>query len=224
MTVRFVAWHRFFTFLFLVPLFLVSLPLAAHAAGHDVALVTALSGKVVRIEGGRREPLQAFVKLRQGDFLALEEGARIELVFFSSRRQEDWRGTGRLEIAEDGGRGLGLEPPAQKTLPDVMVRQMAKTPALDSQGRAGVVRLRAFATPEALARLENDYRRMRMEVARNDLNPEIFLLASLLEMRQADRLEAALSDLQMSHQGNTEAGLLVSLYRRALKDLREGGQ
>lgn len=206
-------------------LFCFGLPLpAAASSGNDVALVTALEGKVQRIVGKNRQPLQSFVKLKQGDFLSLEGDARIQIVFFTSRRQEAWQGSGRLEVAAVGGNGLGLADPQVKVLPEVLVRQIAKTPALDSQGRAGVVRLRAIATTEMLAKLENDYKRLRMEASRDDLNPEIFFLAGLLEMRHLDRLEGALTDLQMSYPGNVEAGLLVALYQKTLKNMRESGK
>lgn len=200
-----------------------SLP-ATASSGNDVALVTALEGKVERIVGKVRQPVQSFVKLKQGDFLALEGDARIQIVFFASRRQEAWQGGGRLEVAAVGGNGLGLAEPQVKVLPEVLVRQIAKTPALDSQGRAGVVRLRAIATTEVLAKLDNDYKRLRMEADRDDLNPEIFLLAGLLETRQLDRLEGVLNDLQLSHPSNPEAGLLVALYKKALKNMRESGK
>ncbi|MEW6163669.1 MAG: hypothetical protein AB1642_01260 [Pseudomonadota bacterium] len=196
----------------------------ASAPEESVALITALEGSAYRIDGKGRQPLQAFVKLKQGDFLALDGESRLQLVFFTSRRQELWRGSGRLEITAAGGRGLGLAEPQVKMLPEVLVKQIAKTPALDSQGRAGVVRLRAIATPEALSKLDNDYKRLRMEATRDDLNPEIFLLASLLEMRQFERLQQALDELKMSRPGNMEAGLLVALYKKSLKNLRDSGQ
>lgn len=196
----------------------------SHAAGAEVALITSLDGQVSLVSASGRQPVQAFVKLKQGDMLALDGGSHVQVVFFESKRQESWGGGGRLEISADQGKGWGLPEPQVKILPAVLVKQISKTPALDSQGRAGAVRLRAIATTEALAKLDEDYKRMRMETVRDDLNPEMFLFASLLEMRQYDRLEQAMSDLKTSHPGNTEAGVLVSLYQKTLKNMRESGK
>lgn len=192
--------------------------------GGDAALVTALDGTVNRLTAAGREPVQAFVKLKPGDKLALEGNARIQLVFFESKRQESWNGSGSLEIAAAEARGAGLPAPQVKTLPDILVRQIAKTPALDSQGRAGVVRLRAIPTPEALAKLDQNYQQLRKEADKDDLNPELFLLVGLLEMRQIDRIEQVLADLQATHPGNMEAKVLVALYQKTLKNLRESGK
>jgi len=192
--------------------------------GGDAALVTALDGTVHRLSTAGREPVQAFVKLKPGDKLALEGNARIQLVFFESRRQESWNGSGSLEIAAVEGKSRDLAPPQVKTLPAILVKQIAKTPALDSQGRAGVVRLRAIPTPEALAKLDQNYRQLRQETDKDDLNPELFLLVGLLEMRQLDRIEQVLADLQAMHPGNLEAKVLVALYQKTLKNLRESGK
>jgi hypothetical protein len=192
--------------------------------GGDAALVTALDGTVNRLTAAGREPVQAFVKLKPGDKLTLESNARIQLVFFESKRQESWGGSGSLEIASAEAKGSGLPAPQVKTLPDILVRQIAKTPALDSQGRAGVVRLRAIPTPEALAKLDQNYQQLRQGAEKDDLNPELFLLVGLLEMRQLDRIEQVLADLQATHPGNMEAKVLVALYQKTLKNLRESGK
>lgn len=209
----------------LLPILLLWAVLAQAAyPGGETALVTKLEGTVNRITAAGKQPVEAFVKLKEGDQLTLEGNARIQLVFFASKRQESWSGSGNLDITAQEGKGTGLSEPQVKTLPEVLVKQIAKTPSLDSQGRAGVVRLRAIATPDALAKLENNYKQLRQETAADDLNPELFLLAGLLEMRQIERVEQVLSDLQASHPGNMEAKVLVALYQKTLKNLRESGK
>lgn len=193
----------------------------AMAANEEVALVTALEGRVGRVTAAGPQPMQVFVKLKQGDLLAIERGARIQMVFFDNGRQEQWSGIGRLEISRGAGKGYGLQEPQVKILPAVLVKQIAKTPSLDSQGRAGAVRLRAIATPEALEKLENDYKRLRMESVRDDLNPELFLLAGLMEMRHLDRIEQILHDLKSLRPGNMEVAVLASLYEKTLRNIRE---
>jgi hypothetical protein len=204
-----------------VLLVLLTASLLAHASSEHL-LVTALQGEVAR--EGSQEPVQAFVKLKSGDRLQLKNGARVKLVFFESRRQEIWAGSGRLWLTASKGESDVLPEPQVKVLPEAMVKQIAKTPSLDSQGRAGVVRLRSISTPEALSKLDGDYKRMRMETVAADLNPEIFLLSGLLEMSQFERIEQVLNQMKASHPNNMEAQVLASLYKKTLKDKRDSGR
>lgn len=193
---------------------------ASHAA-NDVALVTAVQGKVSRTSSSGPSELEAFVKLKRGDLLQLEKGSTLRLVYFESGRQESWNGDGKLEIVATESKGIGLTNPEVKVLPTILVKQIAKTPSLDSQGRAGVMRLRSIPTTKAIAQLEQEYAQMRKISDPGDMNPEIFLLSGLFEMRALDRVEAVLGELQESRKNEMEARVLVSLYRKALKDVKE---
>lgn len=190
-----------------------------HASG-DVALVTGLQGKVTRSVTAGPGTIEAFVKLKQGDVLRLEKGSSIKLVYFEGGRQEIWSGEGRLDIAGTESKGSGLSAPEVKMLPSVLVKQIAKTPSLDSQGRAGVMRLRAVSGPGALSSLEAEYDRMRVELGRNDLNADIFLLAGLLELREFDRVEVILEGIPTRYPNNPDARMLVALYSKALSSSR----
>lgn len=185
------------------------------------ALVTAREGPVFRVIGGEKKPLEAFERVTAGEVLALDN-ARVTLVFFLTAREETYRGSGRLEINPGEGRPWGLAPPEVKKLPDFLVKQIAKTPTLVAQGRAGVTRLRAIATADALARVEETYRRLRLEAAANDLNPEMYRLSALFELRAYDAVESALRDLELSRPRNEEAKVLIALYRKALKNAPRG--
>lgn len=211
-------WRNCFSFVVLLVF-----PVLAMAAG-EVALVTALQGTVSRVLAQGRQPVEAFVKLKQGDLLALESGARLQIVYFSSGRQETWGGGGRLEIGGDQGMPFGLGNPGVKVLPPAMVKQIAKTPTLDSQGRAGMTRLRSLGAGESVASIENTYKRMRMEADRSDLAPELYLLSSMFELREFERVEQVLMDLQGSRPGNPEVKLLVGLYQKAMRNAREAGR
>lgn len=206
-------------------LFLLTSAVARAAPASDVGvLITASEGIVVRVDQELRGSVPAFVKLKTGDRLSLGENARLKLVYFASARQETWAGKGVLEIGEQQGSSSGLPPPEVKILPEILARQIAKTPTLDSQGRAGVVRLRSIPTPDALAKLDGDYRRLRMEAVASDLNPELFLLSGLLEMRQLERIDQVLAFLNTAHAGNPEAKVIAALYRKATRNLRESGK
>jgi hypothetical protein len=201
---------------------LLMLPLACavRAANIDVALVTALDGGVARVAEQGAQPVQNFVKLKQGDVLSLEKGARLQITYFEGGRQETWSGAGRLEVAKSESKATGLAAPQVRQLPAVMVRQIARTPALDVHGRGGVTRLRAIATAEKIASLENTYAKLKSEAAPDDLNPEFYRLSGFFEMRDLERVEAILADLQKQRGSDPQAKLLVSLYKKALKDAR----
>lgn len=192
----------------------------AFAAG-DTALVTAVEGNVTKVAPGSPAPLKAFAKLKHGDLLNLDKAARLQVVYFDNGRQETWSGGGRLEITKVGGVPAGLAEPQVRTLPPLMVKQIAKTPALDSQGRAGMMRLRAVGATQDPAKVDENYRRMRQEAAPEDLNPELYLLSSLLELREFDRLQQALADLQKNRPGDRQAAALAALYDDALRAARQ---
>lgn len=196
----------------LIALFLTG---AVHAA-PDAALVTSLQGKVMR--GGASAPLESFVRLQTGDELTLERDTLLQITYFESGRQETWTGAGRLSVGtaeSKADEGLAV---AVKQIPMVIVKQLARTPAIDSQGRAGVIRLRAIATPQAIAKVEANYQQMRANAAREDLNPELYLLSGMFELRQLDRVEETLASLNQTRPKDPEVKLIASLYRRAIKD------
>lgn len=197
--------------------------LVAPAAAQDDrgALVTALEGKAYRIKGTEKKPVEVFERLDAGELLALEE-ARLTLVFFATGRQEVHWGNGRLEIGPGEGRSPDLAAPEVKQLPAFMVRQIGRTPLLVAQGRAGVTRLRAIPTPDAIARIDETYKRLRMEAAAGDLNPDLYRLSALFEIKAYDAVGSALRDLELSRPGHGEARLLITLYRKALRNVQGG--
>lgn len=213
-----------FSILRLLAVLLLAGPAVSAPADSGVALVTAVDGKVSRLASAGPEAVQPFIKLKPGELLALENGARIRIIYFASKRQESWSGTGKLEITATESKGQGLADPQVKVLPDVLVKQIARTPSLDNQGRVGMVRLRSIGTPDAVAKLETGYKQLRAEAATDDLNPEIYLLAGLLELRQLDQLEKTLAELQAAYPGSMETKVLVALYQKTLKNLRESGK
>ncbi|MFN3884592.1 MAG: hypothetical protein ACK4Q4_07540 [Rhodocyclaceae bacterium] len=195
-------------------------PFLAQAQEDRGALITALEGKATLIKGMEKRPLAAFERLEANDLVVLEQG-KITLVFFLTGRQETWQGTGRIELGPGEGKGDGLPAPEAKTLAPFLVRQIAKTPTLLAQGRAGATRLRAIATPEAIAKVEDTYKRLRKEAAADDLAPEMYRLSALFEMKAYDMLDVAVRELEVSRPSHSEAKLLANLYRKALKNALE---
>ena len=198
---------------FLVLLCAAAVPTLAQDA-PDVALVTDVQGQAARLTPQGQQALPAFVKLQRGDKLALAKG-RLQIVYFANGRQEVWTGSGRLEILDDESRATGLPAAEVKTLPNVIVRQIARTPSLDSQGRAGTVRLRSIPPADATAQLENNYRELRAQTPADDLTPEIFLLAGLSVLSQSERIDAVIKELQRTRPNDARVADLVRLYQPA---------
>lgn len=187
----------------------------------EVALVMSVQGRVVRLAEAAPVPVEAFVKLKDGDRLSLEKDSRLQVVYFENGRRETWSGPGGLEMAVREGKPGGLPDPEVKLLPLVMARQLARTPTLDSQGRGGVTRLRSVPGQDAVSKLQSTYQDLRSRAEPDDLGPEMFLLSGLFELRELDEVEKLLGDLQQVQAKTPEAALLIALYRKAVKNARD---
>jgi hypothetical protein len=201
----------------LLALLLLGMVSLGRAATEDVALVTAVTGSVQRLGGNSQGVLEPFVRLKQGDVLRLEGKASVRLIFFESRREESWQGEGRIEIGSTRGQASGLAEPHVRILPEPVARQIAKTPSPDNPVRAAAGRMRSIEMGEGgLAKLNSAYSRLRKDAAADDINPEIFLLAGLFELREFGRVEQTLKELSDSRPGNMEVAVLGSLYKKAI--------
>jgi len=189
-----------------------------------VAMITAFQGTVNLLTPQGIQALQPFSRLQRGDQLAVDSPA-LKLIYFDSGRQEIWQGKGRIEILATESRGLGFFEPDVKILPALMVRQIGKTPSPDALQHASSMRSRSIGAGagNSIEKIENSYRRMRMEAVQDDLNPELFLLSALFEMREIDRVEQVLSDLRASRPTDREARIVIALYQKAVKNFKQGG-
>ncbi|HEX4327268.1 MAG TPA: hypothetical protein VH105_10635, partial [Burkholderiales bacterium] len=169
---------------------------APAAAADIIALVTKVEGDVA-LTGPKDQPLtQPFIKLREADVLRLGVGAALTLTFFESGRQENWKGPGSIKLAADQSQPAGGAPVLNvKQLPVSLVRQLARTPAPDTDGNVGMLRLRSIPTAEALGKLEKNYNDLKAAAAPGDRDPDLYLLSGLFELHEYDRLEKELARL-----------------------------
>lgn len=194
----------------------------AAAQGHEeMAMITALQGSVALISVQGTNPVQPFSKLKQGDLLLLEGPALLKLIYFNSSRQETWRGHGKIEILEREGKGGGLPIPEIVILSRQVVKQIAKTPS-ESKIPKSTMKLRSLSTENSIDRIEESYRNMRREAVHGDLNPELYLLSALFEIREIDKVEEVLADLRATRPADQEARVVIALYQKAVKNLKEG--
>jgi len=185
------------------------------------ALVTQATGTLTRGSTESGQHVEAFSRLREGDQVSLNPSSRLRLVYFPNGRQETWSGNGRLVIGSEASKASGRLDAQVVQLPDILVRQIAKTPSADGQARAGMTRLRAIASTEQINKIENTYKQLRSQAKDDDLNPEMYLLASYLEMRELDRVEQIMQDLRARRSNDLQALALLGVYQRAVREARE---
>lgn len=188
----------------------------------EAALVTALKGEVVFEDGkGGKTPLQAFIKLHDGDLLQLGDAARLQITYFQSARQETWLGPGNIEIgAVESKAAMGQFRPQIQQLSLQLTEQLAKTPASDSRGKIAALRTRSIAPLASLEQVQRAYREMRAKADSSDHNPELYLLSAYFELKEYDRLRNILGQLDGNFPGDLEIKILKSLYSKAINNAK----
>lgn len=196
---------------------LLSAPFAALA--QQGAIITVLQGGVTVEQGAPApKPAVAFQKLQTGDRVQLAADAVLQLVYFANGRQETWRDRARIEIGEEASNAAaGAAPASVKQLPQMLVRQLVKTPTADRSGKVGAVRLRAVVPPDALQRLEKNYAELRAQTESSDRTPELYLLAGLFEQKEYERIEALLAAWQRSQPVDPALLAISDHYRAAMR-------
>lgn len=206
-------------FKWLMVIFLFS---SAGVWAGEAALVTALRGEIGIDNGsGIKAPLQAFIKLHDGDTLQLGETARLRIVYFQGARQEIWLGPGNIQIGATESKAVAetLRPQAQQ-LPLQLSKQLSKTPTIDSRGKVAVLRTRAIAPPVGLEQAQQTYQEMRAKADANDRNPELYLLSAYFELKEYERIRGLLTQLDGSNPGDMEIKVLKSLYLKAINNAK----
>jgi len=193
---------------------LIFLSAEALALSMDVGMLTQVQGAVTLAgekESGKAAP--AFTKVRAGDKLTLSQGARLQLVYFDGGRQETWQGSGQLEVGTSESKSATLKPEV-KQLPDILVKQLVKSPSPDVKNRAGMIMMRAIATPQDIKAFEDNYAAMRKEMAPTDFTPELYLLSGLFEHKEYQRIKEVLADLNAKHPDNSDVKAMAEHYGR----------
>lgn len=201
--------------------------LSFGALAAEVGLVTAVSGKVkLQEDKAVASELKPFVKVRERDQLLMDGSSRLQVVYFEGGRQETWQGgPGVLEVGNGSSRTLqGSLQPEIKTLPAILVKQLSKTPSPDGNVKSGMIRMRSIPPSEKLETIEKNYEEMRKQADSKDLNPELYLLASYLELREFDKLENVLRQINEKGSGEQDLAALNMLYSRAVRKAKNAGK
>ena len=204
--------------------------LAALIAGlSSFACAQAPSAMVLSVEGdvsvkvqGKPTKLEAFTRLLEGDRVELGKTAKLNMIYTRSSRQETWTGPGAILAGNAESTAVNGKPQLEaKQLPAKVAQMMAHTPASDSTGKAGMVRLRAIAQPDELASLEKTYQDLRTSSPANDRNPEVYFLAGLFKLGEYDRLRNELSNFEQQYRADESIQLLGKLYSRAINNIAQ---
>ena len=207
--------------------------LAALIAGlSSFACAQAPSAMVLSVEGdvsvkvqGKPTKLEAFTRLLEGDRVELGKTAKLNMIYTRSSRQETWTGPGAILAGNAESTAVNGKPQLEaKQLPAKVAQMMAHTPASDSTGKAGMVRLRAIAQPDELASLEKTYQDLRASSPANDRNPEVYFLAGLFKLGEYDRLNQEISAMQQQNPGDESIKLLAKLYARSVDNARRNSR
>jgi len=186
-----------------------------HAEGY----ITQVSGDTHYIgRSNTREALKPFVRLKSGSEVQLGAKAKLQVLYLSNGRQENWIGPARFIVEDAESHALDGAPTQAKILPKNVLAMLDKSSTTIGalQNRQGMIRVRSLSslrTEEVLA----DYRRMRPQFAEDDITPELYLLGRLDEIKAYDAMSTALEGIRMRLPGNVEAGQLLENYTAVMQ-------
>ncbi|WP_269532791.1 hypothetical protein [Chitinimonas sp. BJYL2] len=207
----------------LIALLLVPASLTTHAAesAEKAILVTQAEGDVQLGGKQKGKRLEAFSQLYLGDRLDLGKGARLQIAWTGSGRQETWQGPVSLQIkAESASSQPATVTPQVKQLPAVIRQALLKTPAVVSEVKqlSGVLYIRSGTLAEALSDARNNYAMLRKDAPESDLTPEIYLFTRLVELRQYQEARKVLEDAKAKQPGNAEIAAMANQLNAQLGD------
>ena len=79
-----------------------------------------------------------------------------------------------------------------------------------------------ISSKEKTEAAEKEYAQLRSQTEAGDRNPDLYLLASYLELREYDKLESFLKELNEKSPADSELASLTDLYTRAINELKSG--
>lgn len=191
---------------------------AGTIAANDAALMTRAQGKV-NIANPQYRPATTYSKLREGERVVMDNGAEVQLVYFSSNQLETWSGKKVFVIGKEFSKAIEGNPDQIKTLPLGVVKQLTKFADNKEDGviqgtRYGMVRLRIDReSQKKLA--EAEYQRLKNEGVGSVL-PVIYLADRLYELRLDKELIELLNQTNAEQPQNEELQALTKYYRELI--------
>jgi hypothetical protein len=209
-------------------LLLLLAPLMAGAAEREDAMVTLAQGEILHHSGDSKGvPARTFMKVRAGDQFTLSSNARLQLTYLQSGRQEIWQGAAKLQAGTVESRAISsTNPPEIKRLPEVLLKQLAKSPGAinNMKNRTGMILVRAIPYEKKLAELRDNYQTLRSQAGPEDITPELYLVSAYFEMKQYAELKTALEEMRRRQPDNPEIENLYVQYTQAISEMEKRGK
>ena len=181
-------------------------------AQADIALVDLVTGDVTY--GSPRARVTAYMKVREGDRFTVARGAQVRLIYFRNALQEHYAGPGSFTASATGGYLHTGAKPEVKNVPAVVPGRLARIPELVRHARLGGVALRGKPKPrpdDALLRTTRaDYDRLRRDATGDDITPELFLFAALVEYHRYDEMAQLAGEMLRKQPNNEEVKTLAA--------------
>jgi hypothetical protein len=191
-------------------------PLAWAADAPEVGLITQAGGAVQVVEsGGNPAPAVSFAKLKTGAKVIVGAEAKFQVVYLNSGRQETWAGAAELEVGDTASKPIKASKlPAVKQLPPMILKGLTQAPVMiaDMRSRQGMIRVRAVGDWSKAEDAEKNYKMLRAQAAADDITPELFLLATLSELKLFDKMKSPLEEMLTRQPNNDEIKALHALY------------
>jgi hypothetical protein len=195
---------------------------AALAQPADVGLVNLVSGAVTfSSPGAPPRPVQAFMKLRDGDQVAVAAGGEMRVVFFASGRQERWAGPAGFRAGPDASVPISGAPAEVTQLPAAVQQRIARVPVLTQYAKLGGIRVRGAARPKApsaeqqaaVSEARATYEQLRKEAGAEDITPELYLYSALHEFLLYEDMKAVVEEMLRRQPENEDVKALAEWVR-----------
>ena len=185
-------------------------------ASAQVAMLTQVTGDVKVAGGDGSRSAVPFLKVNDGDTLTLVGGARVQMVYLSSGRQEIWNGAGPVKVGT--AQSTSSLTPQASQVPALILRQLEKTPAVGQHGKTGMVMLRSLDDLGAADQLEKDYKDYRAKAAPEDTTPEVFYLTGLLDIGETQTASKVLEELKAKQASQPAYAPVVEHFSRLVAE------
>jgi hypothetical protein len=176
----------------------------ALAQAADVALVSMVSPDVTYTPAsGIPGKVQAFMKLRDGDRVAIPQGGQLRVVFFDGSREERWAGPASFRAGKAAAEPISGKATQVTTLPVGASQRIAQVPQLVQIAKLGGVQVRGMSRTQkasadqqsTLAEARAAYETMRKDLPADDITPELYLYSVLNDYLLHDEMKPVVDEM-----------------------------
>jgi hypothetical protein len=193
---------------------------AVAKEAEEVGLVTLVQGSVQVGESGAKPTAAVpFVKLLAGTKVEVKADGRFQIVYLNSGRQETWGANSQIEVGDTESKSSKAgKAPTVKQLPPAILKGLTQAPMMiaDMRSRQGMIRVRSVGQTGKLEEAEKNYRDLRAQSQLDDVTPELFLLATLSQLKLHDKMKQPLEEMLARQPGNAEVRALHDSYMKQI--------